>query len=114
MQGARVSRSEAYFFVGRSDANGAQRRIWAFFNSPSLRHVENLYPHRRLELESFLRQSRIDGNIGKFQCGGIAHNIIETYLHNIKIAFINCKINGIAGGCLFLRVQNEQIITVFV
>jgi hypothetical protein len=34
MLGARVSRSEAYFFVGRSDANGAQQRRSVLFNSP--------------------------------------------------------------------------------
>ena len=38
MQGARVSWSEAYFCVGRSNANGVQRRRWAFFNSPWLNY----------------------------------------------------------------------------
>ena len=38
MQGARVSWSEAFFFVGRSNANGAQHSRWAFFNSPWLNY----------------------------------------------------------------------------
>ena len=38
MQGARVSWSEAYFCVGRSNANGAQHSRWAFFNSPWLNY----------------------------------------------------------------------------
>jgi len=87
MQGARVSRSEAYFFVGRNDANGAQRSIWTFacvpfrvFQQPFLRHFKNLHSCRSLKLEHFLRQSRIEGNIGKFQRGGITHNIIEAHM----------------------------------
>jgi hypothetical protein len=98
MQGAQKLSREAYYtYVERC---GLQRNIadhgalqgMDFFQQ-SLRHFKYFHSRRRFELENFLRQSRIDGNIGKFQRGGIAHNIIEAYLQNIKTVFVNCQLD---------------------
>jgi hypothetical protein len=64
--------------------NFFQQHLW---------HFENLDSRRRFELEHFLRHSSVYGNIGKFQRRGVAHNIIEAYLQNIKIIFVNCQLD---------------------
>ena len=64
----KYTRSEAYFLHRSSNRELSATPHMDVFRQ-YLRHFENLHSRRRLELEHFLRKSRIDGNIGKFQSG---------------------------------------------
>ena len=92
MQGVQKSEPRGVYLHTLSGAVCSATPHMGVFQQP-LRHFENLDSIRRPKLEHFLRQSSIDGNIGKFQRGRIAHNIIEAYLQNIKIVFVNGKHN---------------------